>query len=309
MTAAAMHVVGMHGLGDNLHQRAIVRRLMERGPVFLETPWPSVYHDLVGPRLTLLDKRSFLRTQAKNEARERAAYSREGPPRGTPQHRIWYTHAQIRQHGGFLAAMAANSGMTAAAADFRLPIPAEWHARADAWVARWGAKPLMFYRPLVDRTEWDGCKQRNPAPAAYATLARSIRERFFVVSIADLQPGKEWTVGENIEPDATCHAGELEFEVLAALAARSLVFCSPGFAIILAQAVGAPLVAVFGGHESARLYDHGDPRQHFVQPRVPCECFNKAHACDKRIDLQAEIPRLRSFVERISFGQVECASV
>jgi hypothetical protein len=47
-------LASMHGMGDNLHQRAIVRRLMEQDVVYLDTPWPSVYHDLVGPRLHLV---------------------------------------------------------------------------------------------------------------------------------------------------------------------------------------------------------------------------------------------------------------
>jgi hypothetical protein len=57
------------------------------------------------------------------------------------------------------------------------------------------------------------------------------------------------------------------------------------------------LVAVFGGHEAARFYDHGDPRHLFVQPIEPCECFNKRHACDKRIDLPRELARLASFTD------------
>ena len=62
-------IVGMHGMGDCLHQRAIVREYMHAGPVYLQTPWPELYHDLRGPRLKLLRPDTRLRTQAKNAAR------------------------------------------------------------------------------------------------------------------------------------------------------------------------------------------------------------------------------------------------
>ena len=300
-----LHVSGMHGLGDNLHERAIVRALMLRGSVQLETPWPSVFHDLVGPRLRLTSKGSSLRTQRKNVARET---SRFVPARSSGSVlKVWYTPDEVRRCGSFLAAMAANCGVTVAPHDFSLSIPAEWHARAARWIDRWApTRPLMIYRPLVERTEWPGCASRNPDHAAYAELLRGIRDRFFVVSVADLERGKEWSVGTDIQADAECHAGELEFETLAALTARAgLVYCSPGFALVLAQAVGTPLAAVFGGHEAARFYDHGDPRHHFVQPIIPCECFDKRHACQKQIDLPRAQRQLGEFIDGLTARPAE----
>src|SRR3546814_11400043 len=47
----SIYVQGMHGLGDNLHQRAILRHLMQSHEVWLETPWPCIYHDLVGDQI------------------------------------------------------------------------------------------------------------------------------------------------------------------------------------------------------------------------------------------------------------------
>jgi hypothetical protein len=296
-----IHVTGMHGLGDNLHERAIVRKLLLRDSVQLETPWPSVFHDLVGPRLRLVHKISGLRTQAKNARREASKYQSLRSSRA-PAMRIWYTHDQIRTHGTFLAAMAANSGLSVSVHDIALPIAERWQAKAQHWLDKWKpARPLMLYRPLVERTEWNGCAARNPDHRAYAELARSVRERFFVVSIADLEPGKEWVVGEDIKADVECHRGELEFEVLAALAARAgVVFCSPGFAVILAQAVSAPLVAVFGGHEASRFYDHGLANNLLISPMRPCDCFSKEHACDKRIDMARALDALASFAGAVA---------
>lgn len=117
-------VHGMHGLGDNLHQRAIVRELMKTREVWLETPWPSIYHDLIGPRLHVITRGATLRTQAKNATREAALYDRRPPPQGADVLKISYPPALIRQERGVLAAMAKQCGVDVG--DFRMPVPREW---------------------------------------------------------------------------------------------------------------------------------------------------------------------------------------
>lgn len=296
-------VQGMLGLGDNLHQRAVVRRLMQQVQrVYLETVWPSIYHDLVGPKLHLVRKVTALRTQSKNSQRQLKQF---GPPapKGLRTMRVWYTPDEVRRVGSFIAAMSLKDGPLLRIEEIALPIPDEWEHRAQVWRERWGVgkpgdKPIMLYRPLVDRVECLGCcAARNPDPVAYAHIVQSIRRDFFVVSVADLEPKKEWLVGIDIGADVECHAGELEFEVLAALSARAgLVYCSPGFALVLAQAVGAPLIAVVGGHESGRFYDHGLLHNLIIDPLHPCECFKSKHACDKRIDLPYATLRAQAFV-------------
>src|SRR3546814_1267307 len=103
----SIYVQGMHGLGDNLHQRAILRHLMQSHEVWLETPWPCIYHDLVGDRLKLVSKGSRLRTQAKNERRESSAYMRGKVP--VLSKKIWYRPEAVRQHRSVLGAMCARS--------------------------------------------------------------------------------------------------------------------------------------------------------------------------------------------------------
>jgi ADP-heptose:LPS heptosyltransferase len=157
----------------------------------------------------------------------------------------------------------------------------------------------MVYRPLVDRpSDWTGCNARNPDHAAYAALFRSIRDQFFVVSVADLKPNYEWIVGERVEVDAVVHAGELEFEALAALISLSgLVFCSPGFAAVLAQAVATPVACIFGGYERSAFFFAGAKSAPVlgIDPIHPCECFSHAHDCRKTIDLPAATERLGLF--------------
>lgn len=303
--ARPLIVQGMHGLGDNLHQRAVLRALLPRHPdLWLETPWPAVYHDLP---VKLAPVATRLRTQAENVRRELKRYHGRLPAQA-PGHRIWYAQDQVRAQGGFLAAMCAASGVPPG--DFSLPVPPAWTARAmdRLTAAGWRGEPVMVYRPLVERTEWPGCAARNPDPVAYVALFESIAQRYFVVSVADLVPKVEWLASPPIDADATFHRGELRFEELAALVALArLVFCSPGFMLVLAQAVRAPLVAVFGGHESARLYAHGFAENHWIQPRVPCECFSKVHACRKAIDMPAALAGLNEFVRRTDAAAGRCA--
>lgn len=294
-------VIGMHGLGDNLHQRAIVRQLMAKYTVHLETPWPCVYHDLVGDRLRLARKPTVLRTQAKNLQRELDRYHLPGLQRGARSIRVWYSGDDVRKHGSIFAAMLANTGCSLATADFRLPIPAAWYVPVDVLIAKWRpTKPILLYRPLVERTEWKGCAGRNPDFQAYAEIFSAIREAFFVVSVADLVPGKEWLVGHPADADVRLHAGELPFESLAALASRaSLVYCSAGFAPLLAQAVGTPVVCVFGGHESSMTIKDGAKFAPTlgIDPIEPCNCFDHNHAHRKAINIPRAVARTLTFIE------------
>lgn len=302
-------IQGMHGLGDNLHQRAVVRHYMRLHRVWLETPWPSVYHDLIGPNLKLLRANTGLRTQAKNEARQAAAYSVGPPPNLKRTIPVWYEPAQVRAYGSFLGAMLCHTGAPATFTDFRLPVP-------DRWIRGWlrvlyaaigqpsyYGKPIMVYRPLVERTEWGGCASRNLDAWTYGALAAGLRDKFFVVSIADTEPGKEWISGADIPADLKLHKGELDFETLAGLFAEaSLVYSPSGFAIPLAQAVGTPSICVFGGHESSRTsYNLGAQYAPYlpIDTVNPCDCFEHNHACEKRIDYAVAQARVEAFVEKI----------
>ena len=294
---------GMHGLGDSIFQRAIVRHYMRDFSVYLDNTWPCIYHDLVAKGLKLVRREMSpkLRTQAKNYARESHLYVKQ--PQDLPGKRVWWTHEGVRK-SGFLGAMCEFTGCPVATADYRLPIAPAWRDATDRLIASWGAKkPILLYRPLVERTEWAGCVARNPDHRAYSELFNSIRDRFFVVSLADLEPDKEWIVGNPIKVDIEYHKGELQIPVLAALTARAaMVFASPGFMLILAQAVGTPSVVTFGGHESSRLYRAAAKYAPFlyIDPIEPCECFSKAHVCKKAIDLPKAKRQLREFTDAVT---------
>lgn len=289
-------VNGMMGLGDCIHQRAVIRQLMERNEVWLQTPWPSLYADLAGEGLILLPAQTTLRTQAKNIARQAALFADRRPTAGM---RVIDTLYRDLRHTSFLGAMLKKCGCDLASADFRLPVDPEAERTVRRMVRAWHAtKPLLVYRPLVERGEWGACAARNPDHAAYARLFNEIAPDFFTVSIADLDGEHEYMVGERVKADVECHLGEFDVETLAALMANAaLVYCSPGFALIMAQAVGTPVIAVFGGHENARHYIDTVLYAPFlgINPMVPCSCFSEEHACQKAINLARALPEVRRF--------------
>jgi hypothetical protein len=187
-------------------------------------------------------------------------------------------------------------------ADFRLPIPPSWFDAIDSFIETWKTtKPILVYRPLVVRTEWRGNDKRNADPQAYAEIFASIRDRFFVVSVADLIPGREWIVGPQLKPDVTLHAGELVFEPLAALFARArLVYTSSGFATLLAQAVSTPNISVIGLYELASHHAGGAAYAPYlgVEPIKPCNCQYSGctNRCSKQIDTPTALVRVIDFV-------------
>lgn len=282
----SIFVQGMHGLGDNLHQRAIVRELLRREEVWLETPWPSVYHDLP---VHVVSKGSRLRTQAKNAERERGMF--EPAPRSMSRViTVRYPPAAVRGCGGVLAAMSAQCRVPVG--DFSLPVPWE-HGLALP------DRPVLVLRPMVERREWGGNRARNPDPEAYEAIYAALRGRYFVVSVADLEPGKEWLAQSEPEADMKFHAGELDFRQLAALwKAADLVLTPSGFGAVLAQAVGTPVISVFGGYERGYSFSAGAKRTPTlaIEPIRPCDCFSHRHACQKAIDIPAALERVEAFL-------------
>lgn len=288
---------GMHGLGDNLHQRAVIRQLMRRYDVTLESSWVAPYHDLVEQGLRVVHKPTRLRTQAKNAKREAVRFS-NGVPHGAMVRKVWYAPREVRTAGGVLAAMCRNCDVPYDRADFRLPVKPEWIAASRVAVST--DRPILVYRPLVVRTEWNGCEARNPDADAYAELFESVRDRFHVVSIADLVPDVEWKTSRPASADQKFHHGELPFETLAGLfSIAALAYTAPGFAVILAQAVGCPVAAVFGAYEASYSFSGGARYSPYlgIDPIVPCDDFKHDNTKDKTINVPFAKSRLALFAE------------
>lgn len=316
-------IQGMHGLGDNIHQRGLIRQLMLRYNVTLQSSWFSLYYDLIERGLHIVSKPTHLRTQSENANREAHLFHQPQMMRNPSVVRMWYRPQTIREQGSVLAAMCSTVGPACdkSTIDFRYHegIPTAWLNAIDARIASWKLeKPIVFYRPLTDRSEWSGCKARNPDFKAYYDLIMAIRDQFSVVSIAHLTSGSggrvptgEWMVGNPITPDVMLHRGELAFEEMIALMVRSsLCFCSPGNAIVMAQSVNTPVVCVFGGYENSSSFSLGAKYSPTlgIDPITPCSSFTHT-TWDKRIDMPKSLARLRQFVEMYAHAPHRTASV
>jgi ADP-heptose:LPS heptosyltransferase/SAM-dependent methyltransferase len=296
----ALVVRGMLGIGDCLHQRAVVRELMRKHNVTLQTFYTSMYHDLVAEGLEVqMSDRIAPRIKDGGNSLGARQWGKEGI-------RISYDPRSTKVNGSLMASQFASAKLKMPAQpDFSLPVKPEWRAAAKALLAKHNttSKPVMIYRPITLNKLWE-CPARSPDADAYAKLYQAIRDRFFVVSVCNLGDNGEYIVGEEQDADLKLHKGEAQFETLAGLFAEAaLIFANPGFTPILAQAVGTPVVCVYGGHESYRTTNavgaHLAPTL-AIEPVKPCECFNQRHACDKHIDLNAALPKLTSFVDEHS---------
>lgn len=279
-----------------------------------------MYHDLIADGLTVTRRPVALRTQTKNAARESEAqlFSSRHPHsflRGGM--RVGYTASQIQatESKTILEAMCSVTNTDFATADYRLPVPDAWTARMNEKIwqlgrpgqrsARANRLPWLVHRPLVYRPEWRGSGMRNADAVAYEGLFASIRDRFFVISVADLEPAKEWLTVPFTDADLILHKGELVFEELAALFKQAdMVFTSSGFAAVLGPAVETATFSVVGGYESIGCHDTGARFAPYlaVGPIQECGCWTSActRVCNKTVDMWAAIPALTTFVDRLA---------
>lgn len=268
---------GMNGLGDNLHQRPFVRAAAEREDVYLATPWPQLYRDL--PMVKCVPSQTKLRTQAKNVARSEYQYQ---APRGVRELKLSYGSRTML------------SGSLHDALESLLPLGAGQAYVHDA--PRFGPSPIesdapyAVVRPVTVRQEWSAAA-RNCEPSYIGQAAQALQAAGYrVVSVADLEPGKEWLLGQAPPADVRFHAGELEIERLMALIENAAVVVSPvGFAVHAAVAYRTPVICIAGGRGGhCAPWKETDARQdlrnlRWMMPDRYCMCDVQNHACSKTI--------------------------
>lgn len=282
-------------MGDNLHQRAVIKQLKEKYDIYLETSWPQIYWDM--PDINFVAKGTKLRTQLKNQYANFHCFT-GNIPEEIPRMKITYRPDMVRRCGSVLGAMMQGTGTKIEEASIKFDPAPEWVQEAKTLLdALEVDKPIMIYRPLIVRKEWGGCEKRNPDIGAYKNLFDDIREKFYVISIADLVPSVEWAVSHPIQANAEFHNGDLDFSVIAALFKRaSLVYCSPGFATVLARCVETPVITVFGGYENGESFSVGEGPYLPIDTIQPCNCFSHFHKCNKNIDINNARHKIQEFV-------------
>lgn len=268
-------VRGMRGLGDNIYQRVFIKSVVQRdGEVYLQTPWPELYEDIGGVRF--LRDSTPLRTQSRNIAAQSPARWSE-PPRSYREIRVSYGHSQLRQ-GSIVDAMRACFRVEPAAFDlpaFASPIRA--------------SRPVAMVRPATERKEWHNAA-RNPLPEYVCRVASYLTRDYHIVSVADLQDGAEWLVGDEPPAHQRFHRGELGVrELLGLVHGAAVVVGGVGWIVPAAIAARVPLFCILGGQGShnapAKITDPTTmrlDRARFAEPDNYCRCDSMRHECDKR---------------------------
>lgn len=257
-----MIIHAMRGLGDSIYSRAFIKQLP--GQLYVDTPWPELLKDL--PNVHFIRPQTNLRTQAKNIARHDTWTM---PPTRQPTRQIRYGAE------GIIPGMIASFGVMPGTFDLP-PLPPSPESG-----------PYVVVRPATVRSEWRA-DTRNPDPeyiwdAAYAAYKRGYK----IVSVADLEEGKEWLVGTPPPADFTYHKGELPVEQLLALVkGAAAVIGGIGWLVPAALAAKVPAWIICGGQGGFNSPKQICPDGSTITFAVPdnfCRCKLKQHNCDKRI--------------------------
>lgn len=262
-------VNGMFGFGDSLYQRAFIKQL--KGSVTVVTPWPQLLADL--PNVQCARPVTNLRTQQKNIKRQTQWVNK---PRHGTQLNIHYGGE------GILQGMAKAFRVAPGTMDLP-PLPD----------LPWLPNPYVVVRPVTLRTEWMAMS-RNPEPEYVAwASAEAARRGYTVISVADLEFGKEFIVGEAPPAHLEYHQGQLDvMQLLALVAGASAVIGAIGWVVPACIAAKVPAWIVCGGQggfNSPELICPPDTTVSFAVPDNFCRCKSKDHNCDKRISKHAEI--------------------
>lgn len=267
----------MLGLGDNFYQRCVIRQVPGRHQ--LVTAWPQLY---AGLSVECVRPRTGLRTQSKNVARDDLPWVSR--PMGMPR-RVHY----VGQPGTMLEGLCTAFRVRHESMVFDGP-PVK--PRKDG--------KYIVVRPATVRTEWRA-DARNPMPEYLSRAVDALRSEYRIVSVADLQDGQEWAVGDLPYADQRYHRGEMQIEELLSLVAGAAgVIGGVGWLAPAAVAYQVPMLLVFGGwglhNGPQRIFDRRMDTSRIEQaiPDRFCMCGSASHHCDKTIS------RIDDHIERFA---------
>jgi len=297
-------IVGMQGLGDNIYQRAVMRKVCQvANPVYLESPWPQLYKDL---SIRIVKPSTRLHTQRKNIeqcVREvNCNWFQPRPARGSMQEgRINYC---VRPDLTILESLCQSVNWQTDAVQFDLP-----NFRSGLKIRT----PYVVIRPATIRPEWMATS-RNPNPW-YLELT-SIRLRiagFHVVSVADVDGDNEWFDGKAPHADTYFEGGQLTVGQLMYLVQNAAgVVSGVGWAVPACIAYRVPLLLLYG------VWGYANGPQRILDPRLDtslitqllpknfCMCNSNSHSCDKTIeDFDA---KASDWVSNLAARQIDVAA-
>lgn len=263
----------MHGLGDNIYQRAFMHAFP--GATVM-TPWPEIYAGL--DVKCARPSQTKLRTQCKNLSRTSFVWS-PIPPGLSKIYRPRYGLRELA-NGSIIDAMRATFNDVRPVFD----LPAfEAPFTLDA--------PIAVVRPVTIRKEWRN-EARAPRPEYVRDASRVLKDRgFHVVSLADVDGVNEWLVPPNPVADRVIHDGSLNVsQLLGLIQSAAVVVGGVGWIVPAGIAAGTPLYGILGGNGGHnRPETITDPatmdlrRVGWATPDNFCQCANNLHDCDKVI--------------------------
>ena len=181
--------------------------------------------------------------------------------------------------------------------NFRLSAKKQWVDDAIT-VVNGNKRPLLVYRPLLRSNTRQSVMSRNPDRTTYEELYKHVKNKFFTVAVA--ATGVDEMLYGAVEADMIFCKGQLPITTIIGLfTIADVVFTNPGMALVVAAALGTPVVGIFGGYEDSHNYKdtvvYG--KSLLIDPINPCRCMSDSHNCDKRIDVAKAKQELDIFVE------------
>lgn len=277
-----LHLWGRTGLGDTIYLRPVARAASKRfDEVYVSTAWPELFSDMP---VHCVRSGSGLRCQTKN-ADKRANRFVELPS-GVQGRELKYGWKELRK-SNIMVQMERDAGVVCSPLRFDLPpLP---HSPVQGKYA--------VVRPVSIREDWPN-PGRNPLPEYIGRAASILKESgWTVVSVGDLEDGKENLVGEPIPADIRYERGELDtLDLLALIQNAGVVVGGVGFIVPAVVATQTPAVIVGGGQGACNSPKAVlDPRMdasrvRWIMPDQYCRCRKKRHNCNKTIsDFDAKL--------------------
>lgn len=270
-------VKGMQGMGDTIYQRPFIKALAKKyNKVYVESAWPELLEDI--ENVYFIKSETKLRTQSKNVSGQEGRKWVDQPI-GVKTLTIRYGHKEMRTMS-IPEAMAQHFGVSPEVWD--LPVTEKSPVKV---------KKYAVIRPVTARSEWLNVA-RNCHSEYIVRASKILKEQgYTVVSVADLEEGKEWIVGEEPYADIKFHKGELKIKDLVALTAKaSVVVSAVGFMVPMTMALGIPYICIHGGqggHNSSGKISHEilphNNKISWIEPDNFCMCTDMKHECDKTI--------------------------
>ena len=250
----------------------------------MHTPCPDIFWDI--PNLKYVNEgHKWLRTQAKSAKLSRGKIVKL--PKDIK--RTAYSYCPVRQRKMCSAGIIRKKlNISEEDFDFEFPLRPVWIMKAKKLVKGFnmGKKKLCIIRPPTNRSEWD-YPTRNPKPEYYQLLIDKYKDEYFYVSIADLEDGVEWLVGNLKGIDVKFHKGELPLSMIFGLMKiSSMMICYPAFFMMAGIAIRSKTFTIWGGcsHPAASLEESmGLWNFSYVAPYPACNCFLPKHDCNKEI--------------------------